>query len=294
MSRRWDVALARFCCVSCMAIMLPAAGARSESPELTACRFEPAGAAKVRAVSDGRSFILEDGREIRLAGIEVPLPPAAGESGPNAEAALAVRAALAAIVVDQTVELRQNGAPADRYGRTLFSHSTLIARRLVETGVRFVNVTWDLFWDRIAIDYDAWDTHTRNFSILRDNKLPHFDQTYTALMEDLEQRGLLDETLVVVMSEMGRTPHVNANGGRDHWTFCYSVLLAGAGIRGGTLYGASDAHAAYVKDRPVSPADICATIYQCLGIDPEMPVHDRSGRPMPVAQGGSPIREILA
>src|SRR5439155_26668853 len=113
----------------------------------------------------------------------------------------------------------------ERYGRTLFGHSTLIARRLVETGVRFVNVTWDLFWDRVAIDYDAWDTHTRNFSILRDNKLPHFDQTYTALMEDLEQRGLLDETLVVVMSEMGRTPHVNANGGRDHWTFCYSVLL---------------------------------------------------------------------
>src|SRR6266576_5274131 len=119
MGGRWDVALARFCCVSCMAVMLPAAGARSESPELTACRFEPAGAAKVRAISDGRSFILEDGREIRLAGIEVPLPPAAGESGPNAEAALAVRAALAAIVVDQTVELRQNGAPADRYGRTL-------------------------------------------------------------------------------------------------------------------------------------------------------------------------------
>ena len=156
------------------------------------------------------------------------------------------------------------------------------------------NLSWDLFWDRAKVDYDAWDTHTRNFPILRENKLPHFDQTYTALMEDLEQRGLLDETLVVVMSEMGRTPHVNANGGRDHWTFCYSVLLAGAGIRGGTLYGASDAHAAYVKDRPVSPADICATIYQCLGIDPEMPVHDRSGRPMPVAQGGSPIREILA
>ena len=119
MGGRWDVALARFCCVSCMAIMLPAAGARSESPPLTACRFEPAGAAKVRAVSDGRSFILEDGREIRLAGIEVPLLPPAGESGPDAEAALAVRAALAAIVVDQTVELRQNGAPADRYGRML-------------------------------------------------------------------------------------------------------------------------------------------------------------------------------
>ncbi len=106
--------------------------------------------------------------------------------------------------------------------------------------MRFVNVTWDLFWDRVQIDYDAWDTHTKNFSILKDNKLPGLDQTYSALMEDLDGRGLLDETLVVVMSEMGRTPRVNANGGRDHWTYCYSVLFAGAGIRGGSVYGASD------------------------------------------------------
>jgi hypothetical protein len=182
----------------------------------------------------------------------------------------------------------------DRYGRTLFGHCTLIARRLVEAGVRFVNVTWDLFWDRIQIDYDAWDTHTRNFPILRENKLPGLDQTFSALMEDLTNRGLLDETLVVVMSEMGRTPRVNGNGGRDHWTFCYSVMLAGAGIRGGSVYGASDAQAAYVKDQPVSPADICATIYECLGIHPDSTVPDRSGRPVPVAQGGQAIREILA
>lgn len=181
----------------------------------------------------------------------------------------------------------------DRYGRTLFGNSTLIGRRLVEAGVRFVNVTWDLFWDRIQIDYDAWDTHTRNFPILRENKLPNFDQTYTALLDDLDRRGLLDETLVVVMSEMGRTPKVNGNGGRDHWTYCYSVMFAGAGIRGGTVCGASDAHAAFVKDRPVSTSDICATIYQCLGIDPDLPVYDRSGRPTPVANGGQAIREIL-
>src|SRR4029077_8356096 len=135
----------------------------------------------------------------------------------------------------------------DRYGRTLFGHSTLIGRRLVEAGVRFVNVTWDLFWDRVKIDYDAWDTHTKNFPILRENKLPGLDQTYSALMEDLDDRGLLDETLIVVMSEMGRTPKINGNGGRDHWTYCYSVMLAGAGIKGGTIYGASDAQAAYVK-----------------------------------------------
>jgi len=182
----------------------------------------------------------------------------------------------------------------DRYGRTLFGNSTLISRRLVEAGVRFVNVTWDLFWDRVQVDYDAWDTHTRNFPILKENKLPGLDQTFTALMEDLQARGLLDETLVVVMSEMGRTPRINANGGRDHWTFCYSALFAGAGIRGGTVYGASDSQAAYVKDLPVSTGDICATIYQCLGIDPEMTLPDRAGRPVAVANGGQPIAGILA
>jgi hypothetical protein len=182
----------------------------------------------------------------------------------------------------------------DRYGRTLFGHSTLIGRKLIEEGVRFVNVTWDLFWDRIQIDYDAWDTHTKNFSIMKENKLPHFDQTFTALLEDLDDRGLLDDTLVVVTSEMGRTPRVNGNAGRDHWTFCYSTVFAGAGIRGGSVCGASDAQAAYVKDRPVSTADICATIYECLGIDHESMVPDKTNRPYGISHGGKPIREIMA
>jgi hypothetical protein len=182
----------------------------------------------------------------------------------------------------------------DRYGRTLFGHSTLIGRKLIEEGVRFVNVTWDLFWDRVKIDYDAWDTHNKNFTIMKENKLPHFDQTFTALLEDLTDRGMLDDTLLVVMSEMGRTPKINANAGRDHWTFCYSVVFAGAGIKGGTVCGASDAQAAYVKDRPVSTADICATIYQCLGIDPESMLPDKTGRPNGIAHGGKPILEIMA
>ena len=182
----------------------------------------------------------------------------------------------------------------DRYGRTLFGHSTFIGRRLVEAGVRFVNVTWDLFWDRVKIDYDAWDTHTKNFSILKDNKLPNLDQTLSALLEDLDARGLLDETLVVVTSEMGRTPKVNGNGGRDHWTYCYSTVFFGGGIRGGTVYGASDAHAAYVKDKPVSTSDICATIYHCLGITPDTTVPDRSGRPVGICHGGQVIGDIVA
>ena len=184
----------------------------------------------------------------------------------------------------------------ERYGRSLFGTSTLLARRLLERGVRFVNVSWDNFRERFRFppSNQVWDTHERNFPILRENHLPNLDQTYTALMEDLDQRGLLDETLVVMMGEMGRTPKVNGNGGRDHWTFCYSVVMAGAGVRGGSVYGASDAHAAYIKDRPAHIRDICATIYHCLGIDPEMTVRDHGGRPVPVAHGGRPLSEILA
>lgn len=182
----------------------------------------------------------------------------------------------------------------DRYGKTLFGNCSMIARRLVERGVRFVNVTWDLFWDRVQINYDSWDTHTRNFEILRNVNLPEFDKVQAALLDDLQSRGLLDETLVVVMSEMGRTPRINGNAGRDHWTYCYGMWFAGAGIRGGTVVGESDNQAAYVKDRPVSPADVCATIYECLGIDPDLMVPDRAGRPMSVSHGGRPIRELLA
>ena len=189
---------------------------------------------------------------------------------------------------------REDTRIRDRYGKTLFGNCALIARRLVESGVRFVNVTWDLFWDRVQINYDAWDTHTRNFEILKNTNLPEFDKVQDALLEDLQMRGLLDETLVVVMSEMGRTPLINRNAGRDHWTYCYGMWFAGAGIRGGTVVGESDGQAAYVKDRPVSPADVCATIYECLGIDPGTMVPDRAGRPVPAAHGGRPIREILA
>jgi hypothetical protein len=188
---------------------------------------------------------------------------------------------------------REDPRTIDSYGRTLFGNSTLLARRLVEAGVRFVNVTWDIYWDRLHLQYDGWDTHTRNFPILREVNLPCFDMAYSALVEDLENRGLLDETLIIVLSEMGRTPQINGNGGRDHWTYCFSTWLAGGGIRGGTLYGESDSQAAYVKDFPVSPADLCATVYDCLGVDPDMTLPDRSGRPVPISQGGRPIREIM-
>jgi hypothetical protein len=197
--------------------------------------------------------------------------------------------------VREAFDLGQEDARTrDRYGRTLFGASTLLARRLVERGVQFVNVSWDNFSKRFEVSKAGWDTHQRNFPMLRDTLLPNFDQTYSAFIEDLNARGLLDHTLVVTMGEMGRTPKINADGGRDHWTYCYSVLFAGAGICGGTIHGASDAQAAFIKDKPVHIRDICATIYHLLGIDPEMPVFDRANRPIAIAHGGMPIREILA
>ncbi len=182
----------------------------------------------------------------------------------------------------------------DRYGRTLVGSSALVARRLIEAGVRFVNVTWEWYHRRCGAPNDVgWDTHWNNFATLRRTLLPVFDRVVSALLEDLDGRGLLDETLVAVLSDFGRTPQVNKDAGRDHWTYCYSVLLAGAGIRGGMTYGASDAHAAFVKEDPVRPADVVATVYECLGIDPETPLYDRGDRPHPAAQGGRPIRAIL-
>lgn len=181
----------------------------------------------------------------------------------------------------------------ERYGSHLFGSSVLLGRRLIEAGVRFVDVYWDGYSGRFPALDPYWDTHSNNFIQLKNVNLPYLDQTFAALMEDLEIRGLLDETLVVMMSDFGRTPRVNGSAGRDHWTSCYSVLLAGAGIRGGSVCGASDGHAAYVKDRPVRPADICATIYHCLGIDAHTTVPDRSGRPFAITHGGEPIREIL-
>src|SRR5262249_9768150 len=153
------------------------------------------------------------------------------------------------------------------------------------------NVSWEWYLGYVKDDR-GWDTHENNFGILR-KFLPSLDQTFDALMQDLDDRGLLDETLVALVSDFGRTPRINQNAGRDHGRYWYSALLFGAGIKGGTLYGASDNHAAFVKDLPVRLKDFCATVYECLGIDPNMLVYDQTGRPHRVAQGGEPIRAIL-
>jgi uncharacterized protein (DUF1501 family) len=132
---------------------------------------------------------------------------------------------------------------------------------------------------------DGWDTHSKNFDACRTELLPMLDQSLSALLEDLEQRGLLSETLVVVMGEFGRTPRINRDAGRDHWGSCQTALLAGGGVRGGGVHGRSDSIAAYPASDPVDPVDVHATIYHCMGLDPEQTMLDHLRRPYPLTHG---------
>jgi hypothetical protein len=184
----------------------------------------------------------------------------------------------------------------DRYGRTSYGQSCLMARRLVESGVKFVTV---YFSDSIGgrrVNQGGWDTHgfddTRMYKIVDKYHLPITDQTLPALLDDLEDRGLLDETLVVWMGEFGRTPEINKNLSRDHWPQCYTALLAGAGVKRGYVYGESDEHAKFPAANPVKPEDLAATIFQILGIDPTTEIYDRNDRPLII--GGDTIHDILA
>ncbi len=173
----------------------------------------------------------------------------------------------------------------ERYGRHSWGQSHLLARRMIEAGTRFVST--------VNGPSITWDTHKDNFNILKNRLVPPMEQAYAALLDDLEERGLLDSTLVVWMGEFGRTPKINAEVGRDHWPGCYSVLLAGGGIRGGQIVGASDAIGAYPKERPITPADIHATVFAALGYDSNQIAYQSSdGRPIPLSDG-TPIGELL-
>jgi uncharacterized protein (DUF1501 family) len=187
---------------------------------------------------------------------------------------------------------REPPAVRERFGQTLFGQAVLAARRLIEHGTRLTTVFWDEFKDANT----AWDTHLWQYRRLKDELLPGFDLAYSALLEDLAGRGLLDETLVVVMSEHGRTPKLNkaAGGGREHWSGAYSALFAGGGIRRGGLVGATDRIAGFPKDGPISPKDVLATIYHLLGIDANTHLHDREGRPVPLVPNGKVLNALLA
>ena len=196
---------------------------------------------------------------------------------------------------------QEPAAVRDRYGKSLNAMSVLMARRLVEAGVPFVTVFTkeDPKFAELCKSGGSWDTHGSNFACLRDHLLPGFDQYFSALLEDLHNRGLLDDTLVLVNSEMGRQPKIGdprsggAKGaGRDHWTHCMSVLFAGGGVRGGQTYGASDKVAAYPADKQVGPEDVARTVYHAMGID-DLEAIDREGRPINLLPEGSVLRELF-
>jgi Protein of unknown function (DUF1501) len=172
----------------------------------------------------------------------------------------------------------------DRYGATPFGQGVLLARRLVEAGVRLVQVNWHRGPEEPPAN-PCWDSHAKESSRLKDVLVPPTDRAYSALLEDLDRRGLLDETLVVCMAEFGRTPRLDGNGGRGHWGSVFSVTLAGGGVRGGQVYGSSDRIGAYPAEGRVPPEDLSATIFHCLGYAPQTEYRDPLGRPHPISRG---------
>jgi hypothetical protein len=190
----------------------------------------------------------------------------------------------------------------DRYGRNDYGDSFLLARRLVEAGVRLVTCTWMYFPPNGGGVWNVWDVHLglgiggakTGFDLLKQPCcIPSLDRAYSALLEDLSECGLLDETLVVAVGEFGRTPKINSNGGRDHWGNSQSALLAGGGIRGGQVYGATDEIAAFVKDNPVAPEDLLATIEYALGVPEDAEIRDQQGRPWRACDG-QPVTALFS
>lgn len=185
----------------------------------------------------------------------------------------------------------------ERYGKTTYGQSCLLARRLVESGVKFVTVYFSNNIGGQSSSGGGWDTHgfnnTRMYPIIKDYHLPITDQTLPTLLEDLEERGLLEETLVLWVGEFGRTPRINANVSRDHWPDCYTALLAGGGVKRGYIHGASDKHGAYVAESPVRPDDLAATVYDMLGIDPHTEVYGVGNRPLAITNG-NPVTAIYS
>ncbi len=194
--------------------------------------------------------------------------------------------------VRAALEIQKEPLPLrESYGMTVFGQAALAARRLVEAGSKLVTVIWDEY----GVAGSAWDTHWDHYPKMKDELLPGLDKAWSGLILDLERRGMLDETLVLCMSEHGRTPKLNKSvgGGRDHWSQCYSQWFAGGGIARGNVVGKSDKWAAMPVERPVSPKDILATIYHLLGIDHHQTITDRIGRPLPLVEG-QVAQEMLA
>ncbi|MFN5530428.1 MAG: DUF1501 domain-containing protein [Planctomycetaceae bacterium] len=210
-------------------------------------------------------------------------PPTAGTAGGEMlamqERALDI---LTSAQTQRAFRLTEEAADVrERYGRNIYGQSVLLARRLVEAGTRVVTISW-------APDANAtWDTHGSNFRSLQSTLLPQLDLAAASLIGDLHERGLLDRTLVAIFGDFGRTPKINANnGGRDHWNFCYSLMLVGGGLKGGLIYGSSDKIGAFPNSNPLVPGDIIATIYQALGVSHEAEIYDSQNRPHRLVPAG--------
>jgi len=217
---------------------------------------------------------------------------AAGEYGAHQERAVSLVGSNA--IRDALDVGREPDDRRARYGMTLFGQSCLAARRLVEAGARFVSVFWDPFGPHGA---SVWDTHSNHFPRLKNYLLPVFDQSYSALIGDLHDRGMLDDTLVVCTSEHGRTPQIDSKpvgGARHHWSRAYSSVFAGGGMAAGRVVGRTDSVAGEVVETPVSPKDMQATIYHLMGYDETTTIPDRQGRPHPIAGDGRVQQELLA
>ncbi|MDA1277173.1 MAG: DUF1501 domain-containing protein [Verrucomicrobia bacterium] len=178
---------------------------------------------------------------------------------------------------------RESESVREQYGRNDFGQRLLLCRRLVEVGVSFVTCY-----------YGGWDHHTNIFKSLKEKHLPKFDQGIAALITDLDQRGLLDSTLVIALGEFGRTPKINKDVGRDHWPHAMSVLMSGAGIPGGQVIGATDSKGYYASENIYSPEDFACSLYKKMGIDPHQVLHKNTGRPVQLVNGGKPIKELFA
>lgn len=195
--------------------------------------------------------------------------------------------------IRNALDLSREPAPVrESYGMTIFGQASLAARRLVEAGSRFVSV----FWDEYGLAGSGWDTHWDHYPRMKNELLPGLDKAFYGLINDLDSRGLLDETLVLCMSEHGRTPKLQnvPGGGRDHWAQAYSGIFAGGGVARGRVVGKTDKHAGSVVDHPVSPKDILATLYHLMGVDPQTQLIDRTGRPVPLVADGQVVKEMLA
>jgi hypothetical protein len=185
-------------------------------------------------------------------------------------------------ISDEPAEVRES------YGRNIYGQSVLLARRLIEAGTRMVTISW-------APDANAtWDTHGNNFKSLRERLLPPFDAACTSLVTDLAERGMLDRTLVAVLGDFGRTPKINANAGRDHWNYCYSLMLIGGGFKEGLIHGSSDSTGAFPASDPLIPGDIISTIYHVLGVEHDRLIYDRLARPHRLVPSGDVVGELLA